>query len=115
MALAGGVVAAVAAVSLAIVHEFDADRRKRRVEPAEHFNRYGTGVRSVHCPYIGRFDGNASVQIARPGGGGEGALRGPRMPRARRVQGAAGAVRFRWPGELAVPVPRTRPRAQREV
>src|SRR3954468_2942895 len=79
MAFAGGIVAAMPAMSLAVVDELNARRRKRRVEPVTHFSRHRTGVRNVHCPYIGRFDGNASVQIARAGRGGEGALRGPGM------------------------------------
>ena len=43
MAFAGRVVAAVAAVLLAVVGELDPRRRKRRVEPAEHFSRDRSG------------------------------------------------------------------------
>ena len=56
MAFAGGVVAAVAAMLLAVVDQLDAAWGKRRVQPPQHFSRDRAGGGSVHRAYIGRLD-----------------------------------------------------------
>src|SRR5437762_14138964 len=98
MAFAGGIVAAVAAVLLAVVDQFDAARGKRRIEASEHFSRDGTGFLALHCPYIEVFNGFETITIARTDRRGEGELRSPWLPRARSIQGAAPTWRFRRPG-----------------
>ena len=65
VALARGVVAAVAAVLLAIVDQFDGGRGKRRVEPAEHLSCDGSDGLGVHGTYIAGFDGDEAIQDAR--------------------------------------------------
>ncbi len=83
MALAFGIVAAVAAVLLAVVDQLNARRRKRRTEAPEHFS----GDRAVslvaHDLYIEGFNGFETGKAARAGRRGEGAVRGPRLPSAR--------------------------------
>src|SRR5436190_7914900 len=85
MAFAGRVVAAVAAVLLALVDKLDPGRAKRRIEPRKHFGCDGAGALRVHRSYIGAFYGIASVENARAGRRGTGAMRSSRLRLARRV------------------------------
>jgi hypothetical protein len=52
VALAGRVIAAVAAMLLAVIRQFDAGRRKRRVEAGEHFSRDRASFFGAHWAYI---------------------------------------------------------------
>ena len=65
VAFARGIVSAVAAMSLAVVDEFDARWRKRLIEPPEHLSCDGAGFLVVHGPYIGEFDGVEAIKDAR--------------------------------------------------
>src|SRR3954454_6150274 len=76
---AGGVVATMAAVLLAVVSKLDAARRKRRVEAGEHFSRDRTGFSSVHGAYIVGFDGNEAITTAWAGGRSAGEVRRSRL------------------------------------
>src|SRR5437868_8743841 len=109
MAFACRIVTAVPAMLLAVVDEFDQRRRKRRVEAGEHFSRHRSAFSRVHAAYIMGFDGKQAIQDARAGRGGAGAVRGPRLRRARRIQGAASASQFRRARRLALSVSRPRP------
>src|SRR4051812_39756568 len=111
MTFACRIVAAMPAMLLAVVDQLDVGRRKRRVEAGEHFGCYRTGFLGVHWPYIMGFDGDEAIQVARAGRGSAGEVRGPRLQRARRVQGAAPAGQLRWARTLALPVSGSRPRA----
>src|SRR4051794_29341419 len=53
MAFAGGVVPAVPAMLFAVVDQIDVCRRKRRIEPFQHFARDRSGSLRVHRLYIG--------------------------------------------------------------
>ena len=64
VALPRRIVAAVAAVLLAVIGEFDRCRRKSRIEPAKHFSRDRTGFLGVHWLYIEEFDGDEAIQDA---------------------------------------------------
>ena len=57
MAFAGGVVAAVAAMRLAVVDQLDPRRLKRRIEPPQHFSLRPDRFLGVHRPYIEEFNG----------------------------------------------------------
>src|SRR5260221_6840380 len=83
VALAGGIVATVTAVLLAVVRQLDPRRRKRRIEKAEHFGRDRTGFSSVHWPYIMGLNGDEAIEAPRTGRGGAGEVRRPRLRRAR--------------------------------
>src|ERR1044071_658999 len=61
MALARGIMAAVSAMLLAVVHELDLRRRERRVEPPEHLACNRTGFFGFHRVYIGGFSKRGSV------------------------------------------------------
>ncbi len=61
VAFARGIIAAVAAVLLAVVDQFDPRRLKRRVEATKHFSRDGTGFLGLHRAYIGGFRKRVSV------------------------------------------------------
>ena len=119
MALAGRVVAAVAAMRFAVVGQLDARRRKRRVEPAQHFGCDRTGFLSVHCPYIEGFEQEeVATKQSRMHGRVEGArahcaVPGCAAPGEFKAPLAAG--QFRRAGQLALPVPRPCPRAQCQV
>src|SRR3954453_4247515 len=100
---------------LAVVDELDPRRRKRRIEATKHFSRDRSGSLGVHRPYIEEFNGDEAIQDAWTGRGSAGAMRGARLRRARRVQGAAAIGQFRRAWRLALPMSRPCPRAQREV
>ena len=71
MALAGRIVAAVAAMRLAVVDQLDPGRRQAPVEPPQHFGCDRTGGRSVHGAYIGRFRWQIDVNPKCTGGSKE--------------------------------------------
>lgn len=64
VALAFGIVSAVAAMLLALVRELDAARGKCRIEPAKHLSRDRTGSLRIHRSYIRGFDGDETIQYA---------------------------------------------------
>jgi hypothetical protein len=61
VAFAGGVVAAVAAMLLAVVHQLEVAWRKRRVEALKHFSRDRPGFLRVHGTYIEALSKRVSV------------------------------------------------------
>ena len=90
MALARGIMTRMASVELTLVDQLHVDRRKRRVEPREHFSRNRSDGLGFHQAYIEDFNGDEAIQDARAGRRGEGEVRRRRLYGARRVQGAAG-------------------------
>src|SRR5690349_9140338 len=75
VALAGRIVAAVAAMLLAIVNKVEARWRKRRVQPCQHFGRDRTSFLGVHALYIKEPNANETIQNARAGRRSQGEVR----------------------------------------
>lgn len=63
MGFAGGIVAAMPTMLLAVVDEVEQARLERALEAAAHLGRDGSGGRGVHRPYIGRLAIRGSMAL----------------------------------------------------